>query len=109
MARHLPRPAMTRPASTIIYRWNLPERRAASHVSSVTRNWGIRCSFDVSGARLLSNDWSDVLRLWETSSGKQLFSLPLAGYDLLQISPDDRLVAMPVADATASSCCTAWK
>jgi eukaryotic-like serine/threonine-protein kinase len=79
--------------------WNLPKgellRTFHGH-----KNWGIRCSFDVSGARLLSNDWSGVLRLWETSSGKQLFGLPLAGYDLLQVSPDDRLVAMPVTDAT---------
>jgi eukaryotic-like serine/threonine-protein kinase len=79
--------------------WNLPNGELLRTLHG-HKNWGIRCSFDVSGARLLSNDWSHVLRLWETSSGKQLFSLPMAGNNLLQVSPDERLVAMPVADAT---------
>jgi eukaryotic-like serine/threonine-protein kinase len=64
------------------------------------KNVGIRCAFDQTGARLLSNDWGQVLRLWEPSSGRQLLSLPAAGYNQLQVSPDDRLAAIPVADVT---------
>jgi WD40 repeat protein/tRNA A-37 threonylcarbamoyl transferase component Bud32 len=61
---------------------------------------GIHSSFDVAGGQLLSNDWGDVLRLWEPSTGRQLLALPAKGSNLLQVSPDNRLAALSVADAT---------
>jgi WD40 repeat protein/tetratricopeptide (TPR) repeat protein len=60
---------------------------------------GIHCAFSRTGDRLLSNDWSAVLRVWEPSSGKQLLSFP-AGYSILRVSPDDRVSAAHVADYT---------
>jgi serine/threonine protein kinase/WD40 repeat protein len=61
---------------------------------------GIRCAFSRTGDRLLSNDWSRVLRVWEPSLGKQLLSFPAAGYNFLRVSPDDRVSAFHVADLT---------
>jgi WD40 repeat protein len=52
---------------------------------------GINCTFTGTGDRLLSNDWSDVLRVWEPSSGRQLLSFPASGYNTLRVSPDDRV------------------
>jgi WD40 repeat protein/tetratricopeptide (TPR) repeat protein len=40
---------------------------------------GIHVAFEPSGELLASNDWSDVLRLWDTRSGRQLFSCPGVG------------------------------
>jgi WD40 repeat protein/tetratricopeptide (TPR) repeat protein len=61
---------------------------------------GIHCAFTRTGGRLLSNDWSGVLRVWEPSSGRQLLSFPAAGYSLLRISPDDRVSALDGTDFT---------
>jgi hypothetical protein len=49
---------------------------------------------------LLSNDWDGVLRLWEASSGRELLSFPAGGYNLLRVSPDNRLVAYKPGDNT---------
>jgi serine/threonine protein kinase/WD40 repeat protein/tetratricopeptide (TPR) repeat protein len=53
----------------------------------------IGCAFNRTGDRLLSNDWNNVLRVWEPSSGRQLLSIPAAG---LWISPDDRIATSAV-------------
>jgi len=57
------------------------------------KDLGIRCAFSHGGDRLLSSDWTNMLRVWEPSSGALLLSLPAGGYRLLQVSPDDRVVA----------------
>ena len=82
--------------------WDLAHRERVEPLRTFEghKNLGIRCSFDITGARLISNDAAGILRLWESSSGRQLLSLPAAGFRLLQVSPDDRLAAMPVADPT---------
>jgi WD40 repeat protein len=64
------------------------------------KNLGINCAFDRTGDRLLSNDWSSVLRLWEPSSGKQLLSVRTHNHNFLRISPDGRVPAMSVLDPT---------
>jgi eukaryotic-like serine/threonine-protein kinase len=64
------------------------------------KNFGLHGSFDAAGTRLLSNDHSGALRLWEVSSGRQLLSVPAAGLEYLKVSPDDRVAIMPVADVT---------
>jgi WD40 repeat protein/tetratricopeptide (TPR) repeat protein len=60
---------------------------------------GVRpLAFDQCGNRLVSTDWSNLLRVWDTSSGEQLFSAPL-GYrtSTCEACPDEgggiRLVA----------------
>jgi WD40 repeat protein len=64
------------------------------------KSLGINCAFNRTGDRLLSNDWNGVLRVWEPSSGRQLLSFPAAGYNILRISPDDRVSALRLADYT---------
>jgi WD40 repeat protein/tetratricopeptide (TPR) repeat protein len=64
------------------------------------KSWGINCAFNRTGDRLLSNDWHNVLRVWEPSSGRPLLSFPAGGYAHLRVSPDDRVSAFHVADDT---------
>jgi WD40 repeat protein len=64
------------------------------------KSWGINCTFTRSGDLLLSNDWNNILRVWEPSSGRQLLSMPAGGYNFLRVSPDDRVPAKHVADPT---------
>jgi WD40 repeat protein len=61
---------------------------------------GIRCAFTRAGDRLVSNDWNNVLRVWEPSSGRQLLSFSAAGYAILRVSSDDRVAALNVSDPT---------
>jgi serine/threonine protein kinase/WD40 repeat protein len=61
---------------------------------------GIRCAFDSSGQKLVSNDWSGRLRLWETSSGREMLSFLAEGYNILGVSDDDRLVVQRNDDQT---------
>jgi WD40 repeat protein len=49
---------------------------------------GIIMRFNHRGDRLVSNDWSGLLRLWDVNSGRQLLALP-AGGPSMQFSPDD--------------------
>jgi serine/threonine protein kinase/WD40 repeat protein len=63
---------------------------------------GINCVFTRRGDRLISNDWTSVLRVWETSSGRQLVSYPAGGYSILRVSPDDRVSALHGNDYTKS-------
>jgi serine/threonine protein kinase/WD40 repeat protein len=83
----------------IIRLWDLtsdrPPRELQGH-----KSWGINCTFTRSGNLLLSNDWNNILRVWEPSSGRQLLSMPAAGYSFLRVSPDDRVPAKHVADPT---------
>ncbi len=49
---------------------------------------GIVMRFNHRGDRLVSNDWSSLLRLWDVNSGRQLLALP-AGGTCMQFSSDD--------------------
>jgi hypothetical protein len=60
---------------------------------------GVILRFNHAGDRLISNDWSGLLRLWDTHTGRQLLSRPAQG-TLLQFSRDDRRLA---ADVSATS------
>jgi serine/threonine protein kinase/WD40 repeat protein len=59
---------------------------------------GVQCRFDRSGERLFSTDWSQMWRIWDTKTGRQLLTLPAGGTDF-QFSMDGRLVG---PDATAA-------
>jgi WD40 repeat protein len=61
-----------------------------------TRN-GIIFRFNRAGDRLVSNDWSDTLCLWDVRTGQQLLTGPMAwGY--LRFSPDDGLLGAALAN-----------
>jgi WD40 repeat protein len=62
------------------------------------KSWGINCTFTRRGELLLSNDWNNMLRVWEPSSGRQLLFMPAGGYSFLKVSPDGRVPAKHVAD-----------
>jgi WD40 repeat protein len=60
------------------------------------------CAFSRAGDRLLSNDGTGMLRVWELSSGRKLLAFPAAAarYDILRVSPDDRVWVRHVADSS---------
>jgi serine/threonine protein kinase/WD40 repeat protein/Flp pilus assembly protein TadD len=81
----------------LIRLWDVPSgqllRKLEGH-----KTVGIYCAFTRTGDRLLSNDWTGVLRVWEPSSGRQLLSFPAGG--VLRISADDRVSATDAANHT---------
>jgi WD40 repeat protein len=79
--------------------WDVPSGQLLSELRG-HRLHGLNCVFNRTGDWLLSNDWHGVLRVWEPSSGRQMLSVPAAGYALLHASPDDRVPAVHVADNT---------
>jgi serine/threonine protein kinase/WD40 repeat protein len=83
----------------LIRLWHLPSGRLLCKLRGHMA-WGINCAFTPSRDRLLSNDWSNVLRVWEPSSGRQQLSHPAAGFAFLRVNADDRLPVMHVADST---------
>jgi WD40 repeat protein len=56
---------------------------------------GIVVRFDRAGDRLVSNDWSAVLRVWDVNTGRQLLTHP-ALRACLQFSTDDGLLGAAV-------------
>src|SRR5262249_15423464 len=52
---------------------------------------GVIARFSHAGDRLLSTDWNQLWRGWDTRTGRQLLTLPATG-SRLQFSPADRLV-----------------
>jgi WD40 repeat protein/Flp pilus assembly protein TadD len=72
------------------------------------RNLGIRCDFDSTGRWLLSNDWSAILRLWETSSGRQVLSFPAGNTRLFRDSPDDRIAVGKLDDSRRLQLLRVW-
>ncbi len=56
---------------------------------------GIIVRFNHAGDRLVSTDWSGLLRLWDTRTGRQLLASPASG-TCLQFSRDDGLLAADV-------------
>jgi WD40 repeat protein/tRNA A-37 threonylcarbamoyl transferase component Bud32 len=69
-------------------------RREAKFVCSVEgrRNRGINLEFNHAGDLLASTDWSARLRVCETATGRQLFSMPFV-WTTLHFSADDRFLA----------------
>jgi WD40 repeat protein/Flp pilus assembly protein TadD len=58
------------------------------------REGGMAIAFDATGERLLSNDWSALLRVWDWRSGKQILTLPSGSHVHARfVSADGRLFA----------------
>jgi WD40 repeat protein/tRNA A-37 threonylcarbamoyl transferase component Bud32 len=51
---------------------------------------GARCVFTPDGDQLLSNDWTNLLRVWDVATGRQLFTTPMS-FEMHHFSPDGRL------------------
>src|SRR5579884_1486190 len=81
-----------------IYLWDTVHNRLAMAPLEGPKNDGIRGCFNYRGDRLLTADWSNYWRLWDTQTGQQLLSLPAAG-NYVQFSPDDSLVGAEVSAA----------
>ncbi len=60
------------------------------------KNSGLIVRFNHLGDRLASNDWSGILRLWDTRTGRQLLSQPSSG-PCLQFRRDDGMLAADVS------------
>jgi serine/threonine protein kinase/WD40 repeat protein/tetratricopeptide (TPR) repeat protein len=58
---------------------------------------GIRLSFSHSGDRVVSNDWGNVLRLWDSSTGRPLLRQGVSG--ALQFSSDDKKLGLTQSSA----------
>jgi serine/threonine protein kinase/WD40 repeat protein/Tfp pilus assembly protein PilF len=75
----------------LIYLWDVAAARPLLPALPGNRNGGLMVRFNHAGDRLLSTDWSGNGKLWDTSSGQLLLSLPVNG-PLPYFSPDDALV-----------------
>jgi WD40 repeat protein len=76
----------------LIRLWDVPSGRLLRTLEG-HKALGMSCTFTRTGDRLLSNDWSCVLRVWEASSGRQLLSFPGGSY---WVSPDDRVSVISI-------------
>jgi serine/threonine protein kinase/WD40 repeat protein/Tfp pilus assembly protein PilF len=74
-----------------IYLWDVSAGRLLLPPLTGHKNGGVVMRFNHAGDRLLSTDWSDSGKLWDTRSGKLLLSLPISQAPPY-FSPDDRLV-----------------
>ena len=83
----------------LIQLWDVPSEKLLKTMEG-HKNGGINCSFDRTGEMLLSNDWGDIPRLWEVSSGRQLLTSTGGGYSFPNVSLDDRLIVTDVTDHT---------
>ncbi len=72
-----------------IYLWDVTTRKLIARLKG-HRSGGITFAFNHTGELLASACWDGVLRLWDTRTGQQLFSTPIA-MSTLRFSADDRL------------------
>jgi WD40 repeat protein len=77
-----------------IHLWDVHTSRCLRVLEGHT-HLGIRLEFNHGGDLLASNDWHGVLRLWDPSTGRQLFETP-AWWTTPRFSPDDRLLAADI-------------
>ena len=73
-----------------------------THVLEGSRNGGIAIAFNHAGDLLASGGWEGILRLWDTRTGTQLFSMPAWRIMVASIL-DDRLLAHDVRDGKQTS------
>src|SRR5262249_39868173 len=72
-----------------IHLWDTAEQKELAAWGGPRQHGGLMVrGFNRSGDRLLSLDWSGVLRLWDTEAGQQVFTLPYSHDDVVA-RPDD--------------------
>jgi serine/threonine protein kinase/WD40 repeat protein len=77
--------------------WDTLTRRLALPPLESHKGQGVVVRFNHAGDRLLSTDWGNLWRLWDTRTGQLLLTQPAGGVELC-FSPDDGLVGL---DATS--------
>ncbi|MFO0849863.1 MAG: protein kinase [Gemmataceae bacterium] len=78
-------------SGTQVHVWDVDAKRALTALNG-HRNSGINPIFDHTGDRLLSNDWSNVLRVWDWRAGKQLLNHPSGWFSHARlVSADGRV------------------
>jgi eukaryotic-like serine/threonine-protein kinase len=75
-----------------IYTWNAETGERTLALEGHTQD-GLMLAFNHAGDRLMSIDWTGLLRLWDTRAGTLLLSIPAGWGGRLVFSPDDRLLA----------------
>ncbi len=75
-----------------VYLWDVPARKQTVILQGHNAS-GIICAFPHAGDLLATTCWDGKLRLWDSRTGKQLFSTPWEWSPWLRFSPDDRLLA----------------
>src|SRR5262249_49598172 len=75
-----------------IYLWDTAASRLVLPPLEGHRSGAVILRLAPSGARLLSTDWSEVWRLWDTRTGRQLLSMP-AGGTCLQFAAGEQFLA----------------
>ncbi|MDB5309067.1 MAG: hypothetical protein JWO38_3269 [Gemmataceae bacterium] len=68
--------------------WDVPGRKEIG-VLAGNRNGGVRVIFEPTGDRLLSNDWSGVVRVWDWRAGRQVMTMPAAWGAIPRVFADD--------------------
>jgi WD40 repeat protein len=79
-----------------IHLWDLARKRK-DRVLEGHRTGGILCAFNRAGDRLVSTDWSGVLRVWDTTNGRQIQTFSAPGSYVHPFSDRDTL---PVTDGS---------
>jgi WD40 repeat protein len=80
----------------VIALWDVDARRIVRNFPEA-RSSGLYCEFSRRGDRLASSGWEGMFRVWEVSTGRQLFTLP-GGMHWIGFGREDRLVARPAGD-----------
>jgi WD40 repeat protein len=91
----------------LIRLWNVPTGKLIGTLEG-HKGPNIICSFDSTGRWLLSNDLTHYLRLWETSSSRQLLSFPATVGDFRRVSPANRMAAFKYDDSRKLQLVRLW-
>jgi WD40 repeat protein len=78
-----------------IYLYDVRGRRLVAPPLAGPRSSALLVRFNHAGDRLLSNDWWNIWRLWDTRTGEQLLTMPAAGPEML-FSLNDEFVEADV-------------
>lgn len=72
-------------------------RQLAAPVATGHTDQGVVLWFNRAGDLLVSNDWTDVRRVWDPGSGTELLRLPAADHNALMFRRDDRQAGASVS------------
>jgi serine/threonine-protein kinase len=78
-----------------IHLWDAATGKPVTPPWQGSRQTGVVVGFDHAGARVLSTDWSNGLRLWDAANGGLLLNMPgcgAGGGDMLAFAADDRTI-----------------
>ena len=88
------------PATPQICLWDIRTDQLTCPPLEGHKHSGLIVRFNQAGDRLVSNDWSYMLRLWDARTGRQLLAHPSGG-TCLEFRGDDGILAADVSTHTA--------